>query len=183
MVISLKQWSLYRGPPSSLTRPAATFVNARVCLYVRLYVCMYASMYVWMTSMQRSSGLCAQTQPLFCSQQNHSKPWHGWSPAGPFGCMACSHNSDGQQHEPKWKPPTCVAALYSKHARVYINFRVFYFGWVTNGISDKKIGGRKSRISVTFLFAVMLAAQTSAECGIFCWLVYRSVPFVMSGLY
>ena len=34
MIISLKQGSPTRGPPSSLTRPAATFVNVRVCMYV-----------------------------------------------------------------------------------------------------------------------------------------------------
>jgi len=102
-------------------------------------VCMYVFKYVCMRSMQRSSGLCAKIQPLFRSQ-NHSKPSYSWSIAGPSGCMACSQKSDGQQHEPRWKSSTCVAALYSKHkhTHVFTVIFVFYFGWVTNGISDKK---------------------------------------------
>jgi len=40
-IISSNQGSPTRGPPGSLTRPAATFVNVRVCMYVCVCMCIY----------------------------------------------------------------------------------------------------------------------------------------------
>ena len=138
---------------------------------------MHACMYVCMKSMQRSSALCVYIQPLFCSQQNDSKPWYSWSIAGPSGWTACSHRSDGQQHEPKWKQPTFAADLYSKkHARVCINFRVFYFGLVTNGISDKKGRRPKDQDFCNLSCSLYCLLHKRQQCARYLgWLFARSV--------